>query len=47
MLLQMLETWVPNLWKDNQPLINISAGKKASTDFVEKFKTRYDRGNYE
>ena len=47
MLLQMLETWVPNLWKDNQPLINISAGEKASTDFVEKFKTRYDRGNYE
>ena len=24
MLIQMLETWVPNLWEDNQLLINIS-----------------------
>ena len=44
MLLQMSETWVPNLWKDNQSLINISTGEKASTDFIENFKTRYDRG---
>ena len=44
MLLQMLETWMPNLKGDNQPLINISSGEKASTDFIENFKTRYDRG---
>ena len=44
-LLQILETWVPNLWEDNQPLINISTGEKARTDFIESFKTRYDRGN--
>ena len=44
MLLQMLETWVPNLWQDNESLINISTGEKASTDFIENFKTRYDRG---
>ena len=40
----MLETWVPNLWEDNQPLIDISTGEKAITDFFENFKTRYDRG---
>ena len=44
MLLQFLETWVPYLWENNQPLINISTGKKANTDFIEKFKTRYDQG---
>ena len=46
-LLQMLETWVPNLWEDNQPLISISTGAKASTDFIENFKTIYDRGTVE
>ena len=40
MLIQMLETWVPNLWEDNQPLINISTGGKGSSDFIEHFKTR-------
>ena len=44
MLLQILETWVPNLWEDNQPLINISTGEKVSTDSIENFKTRYDQG---
>ena len=44
MLLQMLETWVPNLQEDNKPLINISTGEKASTDFIENFETIYDRG---
>ena len=39
----MLETWMPNLWEDNQPLINISTGEKARTDFIENFKARYDR----
>ena len=43
-MLKMLETLVPNLWEDNQLLINISIGEKASTDFIEDFKTRYDRG---
>ena len=43
-LLQILETWVPNLWEDNQPLINFSTGEKASNDFLENFKTKYDRG---
>ena len=43
MLLQMLVTWVPNLLEDNQPLINISTGEKASTNFIENVKTRYDR----
>ena len=38
MLLQMLETWVPYLWEDNQPLINIPTGEKASTDFSWKFQ---------
>ena len=36
---------MPNLWEDNQPLINISTEEKARTDFTESFKTRYDRGN--
>ena len=40
MLIQMLETWVPNLWEDNQPLINISTRGKGSSDFIENFKTR-------
>ena len=40
MLIQMLETWVPNLWEDNQPLINISTRQKGSSDFIENFKTR-------
>ena len=44
MLLQMLDTWVPNLWEDNQPLINISIGEKTSTNFTKNFKTRYDWG---
>ena len=44
MLLQMLEILVPNLWEDNEPLINISTGEKANTDFIENFKKRYDRG---
>ena len=44
MLFPILETWVPNLWEDNQPLINISSGEKASTDFIENFKTIYDWG---
>ena len=43
-MLKMLETLVPNLWEDNQLLINISIGEKASTDFIEDFKTRFDRG---
>ena len=43
MLLQMFETWMPNLQEDNQPLIHILFREKASTDFIEKFKTRYDR----
>ena len=47
MLLQILETLVPNLWEDNQSLINISTGEKTSTDFFENFKTRYDRGTVE
>ena len=47
MLLQILETSVPNLWEDNQSLIKISTGEKASTDFFENFKTRYDRGTVE
>ena len=44
MLRQMLQTWVPNLWEDNQPHINISTGEKASANFIENFKTRYDWG---
>ena len=40
MLIQMLETWVPNLWEDNQPLFNISTRQKGSSDFIENFKTR-------
>ena len=44
MLLQMLEILVPNLWEDNEPLINISTGEKSNTDFIENFKRRYDRG---
>ena len=40
MLIQMLETWVPNLWEDNEPLINISTREKGSSDFIENFKTR-------
>ena len=40
MLIQMLETWVPNLWEDNQPLINISTRQKGSSDFIENFETR-------
>ena len=40
----ILETWVPNLWEDNQPLINISTGEKVITDTIENFKTRYDQG---
>ena len=43
MLLQILETWVPNLWEDSQPLINRSTGQKATTDFIQNFKTIYDR----
>ena len=43
MLLQILETWVPNLWEHNQPLINISTEEKHSTDSIENFKTRYDQ----
>ena len=40
MLLQILENSMPNLWADDQPLINISTGEKASTNFIEYFKTR-------
>ena len=47
MLLPIVETWVPNIWEDNQLHINISTGKKARNDFIENFKTRYDRGTVE
>lgn len=44
LLLQILETWVSNLWEYNESLVNISSGEEASTNFIENFKTRYDRG---
>ena len=43
MLLQFFETWVPNLWEDNQLLFNILSEEKGSTDFIENLKTRYDQ----
>ena len=32
---------MPNLWEHNHPVINISHREKASTDFIENFKTIY------
>ena len=43
MLLQISETWVPNLWEDNPSFVNISTEEKARTNFIENLKTRYDR----
>ena len=43
MLLQFFETWVLNLWEDNQLLFNILTEEKGSTDFIENLKTRYDQ----
>ena len=40
-------SWVPNLWEDNHPVINISRREKASTDFIENFKTIYHRAAVE
>ena len=36
--LRTFETWIPNLWKGNRPLINGSTGEWASNKFIENFK---------
>ena len=46
MLLQTLETWVPNLSKENEPLVNISTGERASDKLFENFETRYVRNEF-
>lgn len=46
MLLQTLETWVPNLSKENKPLVNISTGERASDKLFENFETRYVRNEF-
>lgn len=46
MLLQTLETWVPNLSKENEPLVNISTRERASNKLIENFETRYVRNEF-
>ena len=43
MLLQISETWVPNLWEDNPSFFKISTEEKTRTNFIKNLKTRYDR----
>ena len=43
MLLQISETWVPNLWEVNPSFVKISTEEKARTNFIKNLKTRYDR----
>ena len=39
-----LELWVPNLYSDKQPLINISSGRPASNEMILNVKSTYSRG---
>ena len=43
-IVSTLISWVPNLYSDSQPLINISNGCPATPELINNVKTMYSRG---
>ena len=44
MIISTLNSWVPALYSENQPLINICSGRPATAEMISNVKSTYSRG---